>query len=228
MASSSGSSGPGGSATAPRPVFVFPGALDFYLEDQTTHKRVLTIYNPFDVDIFFKVLCNNPKKYAVVEPEGRILGQKCTDIVVRHVAVSPAAVQQTDKFRIHIYDEGSSEVAGKRDVLATLHPGSPDPGESKQGTSLPHHRSALMPPPSGTSGEVRGGVTYYNALNGEGAAPVNYIACFAAVVCIAALFLPTEGESTLAEYPYLQLTVNQKLVFAYVLGLVTMAILRAT
>ena len=39
---------------APRPVFVFPGALDFYLEDQTTHKRVLTIYNPFDVDIFFK------------------------------------------------------------------------------------------------------------------------------------------------------------------------------
>ena len=71
------------------------------------------------------VLCNNPKKYAVVEPEGRILGQKCTDIVVRHVAVSPVAVQQTDKFRIHIYDSASpdAEVAGKRDILATLHPG---------------------------------------------------------------------------------------------------------
>ena len=56
MASSSGSSGAGGAGggAAPRPVFVFPGALDFYLEDQTTHKRVLTIYNPFDVDIFFK------------------------------------------------------------------------------------------------------------------------------------------------------------------------------
>ena len=60
-----------------------------------------------------------------MEPEGRILGQKCTDIVVRHVAVSPVAVQQTDKFRIHIYDDGSpdAEVAGKRDILATLHPG---------------------------------------------------------------------------------------------------------
>ena len=71
------------------------------------------------------VLCNNPKKYAVVEPEGRILGQKCVDIVVRHVAVSPVAVQQTDKFRIHIYDSSSTdaEVAGKRDILATLHPG---------------------------------------------------------------------------------------------------------
>ena len=60
-----------------------------------------------------------------MEPEGRILGQKCVDIVVRHVAVSPVAVQQTDKFRIHIYDSASSdaEVAGKRDILATLHPG---------------------------------------------------------------------------------------------------------
>lgn len=56
----------------------------------------------------------------------------------------------------------------------------------------------------------------------------NLIACFAAIVCIVALFLPTEGEPVLKDYPYLQLTVNQKLVFAYVLGLVTMAILRTT
>ena len=60
----------------------------------------------------------------------------------------------------------------------------------------------------------------------------NLIACFAAIVCIIALFLPTEGDTTeqnaLKNYPYLHLTVNQKLVFAYVLGLVTMAILRTT
>ena len=52
----------------------------------------------------------------------------------------------------------------------------------------------------------------------------------AAVVCILALFLPTEGDTAasplLAEHPWLHLTVNQKLVFAYVLGLVTRAILR--
>ena len=48
------------------------------------------------------------------------------DIVVRHVAVSPSSVQQTDKFRIQIFDEASpDEVVGKRDVLATLHPGGP-------------------------------------------------------------------------------------------------------
>ena len=67
------------------------------------------------------------------------------------------------------------------------------------------------------------------------------MACLAAVVCIASLFLPTEGDpstsgggkgeaadssSLFRNYPWLCLSVNQKLVFAYVLGLVTMAILR--
>ena len=58
--------------------------------------------------------------------------------------------------------------------------------------------------------------------------PPNYVACVAAVVCILALFLPTEGEHSalLSDHPWLHLSVNQKLVFAYVLGLVTMAILR--
>ena len=76
---------------------------------------------------------------------------------------------------------------------------------------------------------------YANTLNPDqnlayGQHSPNLIACFAAVVCIIALFLPTEGESNnvLKDYPYLHLTVNQKLVFAYVLGLVTMAILRTT
>ena len=37
------------------PVFVFPVQLDFYYEDQTTHKRVVTIYNPSEFDVTFKV-----------------------------------------------------------------------------------------------------------------------------------------------------------------------------
>ena len=69
------------------------------------------------------MLCNNPKKYAVVEPEGKILAQKCVDIVVRHVAVNQQNLQQSDKFRIHLYDDGKTEMLGKKDVTATLQPG---------------------------------------------------------------------------------------------------------
>lgn len=205
------------------PVFVFPVQLDFYYEDQTTHKRVVTIYNPYEFDVTFKVLCNNPKKYAVVEPEGRIMGQKCVDIVIRHVAVSPQTVETTDKFRIHMFEEGTQEILGKKDILATLHPGAPETESSSLGketrkslgvlSSLSSHQTAAQ-------AEGQGGRDPQH--------PPNYVACLAAVVCILALFLPTEGEvsSLLSDYPWLHLSVNQKLVFAYVLGLVTMAILR--
>ena len=107
--------------------------------------------------------------------------------------------------------------------------GVPDPTD-KHGTSLPHRpgstASILPPPEQGPQGWDTNS-PYSSSMIHEHQHP-NYIACFAAIVCIAALFLPTEGEDHFADYPYLQLTVNQKLVFAYVLGLVTMAILRAT
>jgi hypothetical protein len=44
------------------PVFVFPVQLDFYYEDQTTHKRVVTIYNPYEFDVTFKVMVNIPMR----------------------------------------------------------------------------------------------------------------------------------------------------------------------
>ena len=47
-----GGGGSGGSVSAP--VFVFPPSLEFYQEDQTTHKRIMTLYNPYDVEVYFK------------------------------------------------------------------------------------------------------------------------------------------------------------------------------
>merc|ERR1712013_668737 len=76
---------------------------------------------------------NNPKKYAVVEPEGKILGQKCVDIVIRHVAVSPQTCETTDKFIIHMFEDGTQEILGKKDILATLHPGAPEAESSSLG-----------------------------------------------------------------------------------------------
>ena len=48
------SKGAGGPQQPQTPVFAFPSKLDFYYSDQSTHKRVLTLYNPFDLDVKFK------------------------------------------------------------------------------------------------------------------------------------------------------------------------------
>lgn len=36
------------------PVFVFPEELNFIAKDQRTHKRLLTIYNPYNFEINFQ------------------------------------------------------------------------------------------------------------------------------------------------------------------------------
>lgn len=36
------------------PVFVFPEELKFVEEDQSSHKQVLTLYNPYDFNIRFE------------------------------------------------------------------------------------------------------------------------------------------------------------------------------
>lgn len=114
-------------------------------------------------------------------------------------------------------------------------PGVPLSDEDKQSHSLPNRPSV-----SGTrlklamagSGVDDADIAGLRPLRVRAQQP-NVIACLAAVVCIVSLFLPTEGDSSskkpfFEENPWLCLTVNQKLVFAYVLGLVTMAILRTT
>ena len=55
-----------GAAATARPVFVFPGNLDFYLDDQTTHKRVLTLYNPYESEIIFKGMFQRLKRHFLV------------------------------------------------------------------------------------------------------------------------------------------------------------------
>ena len=117
------------------PVFVFPNCLKFNLSDQSTHKQVLTLYNPYDfpvrfqgrfqfkfchVNLFiyqkkkilFVVLCSSRDrhKYTVVDPEGKIQTHCCVDIVIRHNSLSNQNVGEIDKFRIQMYQFATNKV----------------------------------------------------------------------------------------------------------------------
>ncbi|KAL3274799.1 hypothetical protein HHI36_019583 [Cryptolaemus montrouzieri] len=92
------------------PVFVFPSALKFYIASKSSHKQLLTLYNPYEFPIKFKVLCTAPNKYTVIDPDGSIGPQALVDIVIRHTLPIPANCGVVDKFRITMLDQHTQQV----------------------------------------------------------------------------------------------------------------------
>lgn len=48
------------------PVFVFPPALDFYADEQSSHKQVLSLYNPFPRVLRYKGRGRRSRVYTCI------------------------------------------------------------------------------------------------------------------------------------------------------------------
>lgn len=197
------------------PIFVYPIPLTFYLDDQNSHKQVLTLYNPYEFAVRFRVLSNAPNKYSVVDPEGSIRPRSYVDIVVRHNAVSQANVNITDKFRVQMRNHATKQLLGKQDVPATLLPGKPVV------TTPEVDDFQRLPITTITNSPVQ-----YRDKNQVRLQTPNFVILTTAVVSIVALMMPTEGDKDSRFPEYLHVHFHLKLVCAYVLGLITMALLR--
>lgn len=211
------------------PVFLFPASLNFVAATPAGHKQILTLYNPYDFPIEYKVLSTAPAKYSVGDPAGILRPKCCIDIVIRHTGAARAreagiSAPQTDRFRVQIWERGNRSASGRKDVPSTLvarTTESADPSTSAfQGVST-------------ASGERRSPGSQYafssrrqdssSASEGSGLTPLTVVG---GLVCVVALSLPSEGETSTSLPAYLHLTLPQKLVAAYVLGLVTMLLIR--
>ncbi|XP_068390087.1 motile sperm domain-containing protein 1 isoform X3 [Eschrichtius robustus] len=193
------------------PVFVFPTELIFYADDQSTHKQVLTLYNPYEFALKFKVLCTTPNKYVVADAAGAVKPQCCVDIDVRscHYGV-------IDKFRLQVSEQSQRKALGRKEVVATLLPSAKEQQKEEEEKRIKEHLTeSLFFEQSFQPGKNR------TVSSGP-----SLLTVFLGVVCIAALMLPTLGDVESLVPLYLHLSVNQKLVAAYILGLITMAILR--
>lgn len=204
------------------PVFVFPSTLFFYTDDQTSHKQVLTLYNPYEFTLKFKVLSTAPKKYAVGDSEGYIKSRCCVDIVLRHKEVSINNEGIKDKFRISISEYGQRNIIGKKDVLSILLPTK----EKAFSSSMDEVFESFSSPPAINVSDVQSPVTSKSNPNALSSSSPSLVIILAAVLCVASLMLPTQGESSPLPN-YLHLTTNQKLIAAYILGLVTMVIFKS-
>ncbi|KAK3594909.1 hypothetical protein CHS0354_020566 [Potamilus streckersoni] len=199
------------------PVFVSPTVLYFYSNDQSSHKQKLIVYNPYNYAVKFKVLCNAPQKYSVMNSEGTIGPQCRVDVFIRHQDISINHEGVKDKFRVHLIEVGLKRIIGTRDFIAVLLPSKRISSDSEnQFHSLPpgHRRDAAV----GSATNTR-----TDAAN-ERQVPGMLIAV-TAILCIIALMLPLEGDIVSKIPEYLHLTVNQKLIAAYILGLATVLIL---
>lgn len=215
------------------PVFVFPTSLNFYSLDQSSHKQILTLYNPYDFAFRFRVWCTNPSRYSVSNADGVVRPRCCVDIIIRHKAVIPENEGRPDKFRIQITDNGQKTVLGKKDLLAMLLPHSEavivtnDKFESM--SSGPASALSAM---TATGTEAASALSLPGHYRGNGP---NWLVVGAAVLCLVCLFLPTESDhpphsspSPLPWLPsYMMPSVTQKLIAAYVLGILTVVLLRS-
>uniref|UniRef100_A0A9L0TJ69 Motile sperm domain containing 1 n=1 Tax=Equus caballus TaxID=9796 RepID=A0A9L0TJ69_HORSE len=176
------------------PVFVFPTELIFYADDQSTHKQVLTLYNPYEFALKFKG--ESPR-------------------VIRHRDVRSCHYGVIDKFRLQVCEQSQRKALGRKEVVATLLPSAKEQQKEEEEKRIKEHLTeSLFFEQS------------FQPENKTVSSGPSLLTVFLGVVCIAALMLPTLGDVESLVPLYLHLSVNQKLVAAYILGLITMAILR--
>ncbi|KAM6959712.1 motile sperm domain-containing protein 1-like [Tautogolabrus adspersus] len=209
-------------AVSPLPVFLFPSELLFHSAETSSHRRVLTLYNPYSFSLSFKMYCTAPSLYRVVESEGSVRAKSCVDLVVRHLDVSPRHWGRRDRFRLEV--RGGGQVGG-REIWAELRGGEEGGGgEEKRGggqqRALSPHTS-LSPLLVPTRSHLQ--LPTCTAVRSVS----QWVVCVSvAALCVAVLMLPLHTESSPVVPRCLHVSVNQKLVCAYILGLLTMVFLR--
>ncbi|KAK9703175.1 MSP (Major sperm protein) domain [Popillia japonica] len=206
------------------PVFVFPTNLKFYLGSRQNYKQMLTIYNPYEFKIRYKVLCTTPNKYTVIDPDGSIAPQSCIDLVIRHTMPVQANCNIIDKFRVSISDHVTKQFLGKRDIESRLLPGEPDviSSDSDNFQSLPQSEGNFDDQKSNQIPIAHFQRTLRHSER------TNYFAILIAIICISILMLPTKLEPQEESFipMYLYPSVTLKLGVAYVLGMLTTIIFR--
>ncbi|XP_042124047.1 motile sperm domain-containing protein 3 isoform X2 [Peromyscus maniculatus bairdii] len=205
--------GPRGSAPSSGPVvpvLVFPPDLVFRADQRSGPRQLLTLYNPTGTALRFRVLCTAPAKYTVFDAEGYVKPQSCIDI---HYDVQ-------DRFRIELSEEGAEgRVVGRKDITSVLR--APAYPLELQGHSEP----TPSPGPPVWTGPTPARRLQENAPQ-QLATSSFLLFLLTGVISVAFLLLPLQDDLGSQLPQVLHVTLGQKLVAAYVLGLLTMVFLR--
>eukprot|EP00696_Hemimastix_kukwesjijk_P005480 gnl/Hemi2/16918_TR5620_c0_g1_i1.p1 gnl/Hemi2/16918_TR5620_c0_g1~~gnl/Hemi2/16918_TR5620_c0_g1_i1.p1 ORF type:complete len:237 (+),score=43.03 gnl/Hemi2/16918_TR5620_c0_g1_i1:399-1109(+) len=138
------------------PCLVLPAALNFLVDAKGMAMQTLTLYNPYDFVLHYKVLSTTTQLYHLKEPTGTLRANSSIDLVLRFQG--PNTIR-TDKFLVEVRD-AKSEFLGKKVVVCNVMPNSQAPkslvNDSTPGddvTSAPPHlrssrRTSQTPSPT--------------------------------------------------------------------------------
>ncbi|KAM5262003.1 motile sperm domain-containing protein 3 isoform 1-T5 [Hipposideros larvatus] len=202
------------------PVLVFPPDLVFRADQRSGPRQLLTLYNPTGAALRFRVLCTAPAKYTVFDAEGYVKPQSCIDIVIRHVSPIPSHYDVQDRFRIELSEEGAEgRVVGRKDITSILRAPAYPLELQGQSNAMPHPG-----PPSRTSPPTARHLP--EKSHSQLATSSFLLFLLTGIVSVAFLLLPLQDELGSQLPQILHVSMGQKLVAAYVLGLLTMVFLR--
>jgi len=235
------------------PVFVFPNQLTFYLRDPQSHRQIMTIYNPYDFPVSYEVLSTAPNNYSVQEPQGVLKPRCCIDIAIRRIELKQKGTDE--KFRVILRRRsGRSDAQGYRDVPSLVFDyrseAGDQPSSSMDSGQMSGFRGFLSTSAGSpgiaerhgsSSSSIHGTSNYQYPLPNVGrSGRPSWLLAIVAVLCIVCLSAPTIGDGHhqkqenerqggfSAYFPeWFHLGLSQKLVAAYVLGLITAAFLQS-
>ncbi|VBB32601.1 unnamed protein product [Acanthocheilonema viteae] len=143
--------------------------------------------------------------------------------IIRHVAVKFQASLGLETFRIEIFSVHNQKISGSVDVPVHIVETVPKFSQRQCHQLLPTStdRSFIRDSTNSTQS-----LPFFRARF-DVTSPLVMVCVGAVAVCAVALMLPTEGLDVSTVVPnWLHLSVHLKLVFAYILGLVTLVLLR--
>lgn len=224
-------------------VHVHPNSFQFFADDNSSHKQTISIYNPFDQTVKYKVLSTAPKRYLVDVPEDFIEPKTVVELIIRHHKTS-FDENSKDKLRIQIFNSQltlifkkdlplDSIVSREEFMISTMtdsHYAS-EMGEYSSAFTHGNNLNSMMgmststlPSAKAKLLENRKNMAMYYA-NTE--ASVNYLVIFIGLICLTLIFLPVVGSPSSAIPVYMHMTYEAKMFASFVLGMVTMVILKS-
>jgi len=137
------------------PVVVLPPQLTFS-DSENSHKQVLTVYNPFNAPLQFKVLSTFPALYLVQPAHGTLAAKSSLNIIVRlkpNEARPRERDRKSDRFLVELFDERNG-VRGSS-VVPVLHVHSASGSAAGNGHSGEKRLAGTSV--AGTGADARGG-----------------------------------------------------------------------